>query len=390
MLREPRDPVDQGLRVTETVLNMAKVMTPQIDVAAVSKSITDAVKMGMETSKSGNEGRSDPILLITTLIDKLLPVVLQVLSQPKPQVNEMEIMRGTISMMKDMGALEKKPDNTMEVVKQLREGLGMKFPWEEKRRNALDTVGEVSQIIQAVSPLVNPNAGPPSIAELIMQNAGKILEPLTMWAEAKRMEVQAKMKLLEAQGMGRYPVTPTTKPRPEPPRRRSEEERLPSIEELTGEHHREELHSPSPAPESPHANPIVREVLDAIEKDDEEFFNQLSELIFMMLGPNTIDGLVSGKISLPFLMKMGSNSLGVDLSTIPKAKPYFEKFVEWLRVNAGSPHPEPVVSGRCEGCGEEYDFDTEEDWENDNKICDACGGKVIRVVGAENPTPGKA
>ena len=226
---------------------------------------------------------------------------------------------GTCSSVCPTGAMEMNVDSTEKILKSIeimakfKETLGFKFAHEvkEPKEDALDSVNKVTGIINAISPLVNPNTSPPSWGQLLLEHGSKLLEPiiatLKEFAEAKKMEMQLRM-----QGYGGQPA-------------------------LTGTHPIASLPAPTTA-----IHPFVTRTLKAVNENDESYFDSLRQRIYGM-GPQFIDGLITGELTADFAIEIANEVYGLPVDT-PNLKPYFEKFVNWLKQSYEEESSEPDIS----------------------------------------------
>jgi hypothetical protein len=140
-------------------------------------------------------------------------------------------------------------------------------------------------------------------------------------------------------------------------------------------------------------NAIVSRIVNIVKTKDESQFQFLRETIFGFLGPQWIQGLIGGDISVDYVITLSKLQFG-DTFDNEESKLYLYKFVAWLREQAKA-HIKPVheesrvqspeniaadgeeIIGKCQVCGQEWDF-TKTEWDMDNKICD-CGGQLAQM-----------
>lgn len=299
-----RSPIREQLGMLRETLEITERLKPiPLNPESFGNTILKAVEAGrsMAEPKGGN-GPDSQLSLIIQLAEKFLPALTN-----KPDID---------TIVEKVVARLPPQQNPIEMMAKFKETLGFKFAHEvkEPKEDALDSVNKVTGIIQAISPLVNPNTSPPSWGQLLLEHGAKLLEPiistLKEFAEAKKMEMQ-----LRIQGLGGQPALI---------------ERTPTIS------------LPGPTPGGTHPlHPFVTRTLKAANENDESYFDNLRQRIYAM-GPQFIDGLITGELTVDFAIEIANEVYGLPIDT-PNLKPYFDKFVDWLKQNYGEESIEPDI-----------------------------------------------
>lgn len=224
-----------------------------------------------------------------------------------------------------------------------------------KKEDALDSVHKVTNIIEAITPLVNPEAGTPKskleiMFEAISKFGGPLFDTLRELVEGKKLEMQYRIQQMQG---GKLPEIQNQ-----------------PIKQVTQQPTKEEI------PVIPVLHPFISEAIEAANKNDEKYFDILKMTVYTKFGPQYIEGLINGMVTSDYIIREGA-VLGLPQDN-PNLKPYFEKFVEWLKKSI------PVVKeilAACNKCGEQFSFDNEDDWEKDDKECEnkKCDGKLELV-----------
>lgn len=136
-----------------------------------------------------------------------------------------------------------------------------------------------------------------------------------------------------------------------------------------------------PIAEVPVMNPVVRQILDAIEKNDVEFYPKLKDYLGIYVNPGVVQSLVDGEIAEATFLETLSATLQQPFLASDQSKTYFNNFLNSLR-----PDPLKLVVAKCAQCGEEFDYEDQKAYDEDGKVCEGCGGtieaiKINAVVG---------
>lgn len=144
---------------------------------------------------------------------------------------------------------------------------------------------------------------------------------------------------------------------------------------------------------------ILTQIAEIVRSGDESRFNFLRETIYGFLGPQWIQGLISREVSVDYIVTLSKMQFG-DAFDNEQSKMYLYKFVSWLREQvskAQTTQPSPNipdvgenvaggVAAKCQNptCGMEWDL-TRQEW-SESKICDKCGGPLMEIRIAEQPS----
>jgi hypothetical protein len=320
----------------ETIQTMKEMLPPPTP----AKDIIDAIEKGRSwatPSPSGGNGQ-----------DSQISVILQIVSAVKdlfPKAQPADVDTIIEKVVARLTPLQPKEDFFQSLIK-YQEAMNKLNP-PEKREREIDSIKKVTDIVQAIRPLTGGGAGePPSWGQLLLEHGSKLIEPIIStfkeFAEAKKMEMQLRMENIRNPS-ALVPNQPNPKP------------------EIGG-------------PKLMH--PFVVRTLKAVNENDESYFESLRQRIYAM-GPHFIEGLVTGELTSDFAIEIANEVYGLPVDN-EKVKPYFDKFVQWLR--GGTVKSVPEIKGnilaQCKSCHQEYDFKDMDEWMRDNKVCEDCQGEL--------------
>lgn len=248
---------------------------------------------------------------------------------------------------------------------------------EEKENDPLAMVEKVAGLINAVRGIAGGDLGPgekPSLGiELVRilgprvpEMVGRITDTVNNVAEVSRLKLEKRMGVDSGGRALAPPVTRAVKT----------EEELPLGA----------VNPPSMVSEGPQVNPVVKEIYDSIESRDKAYYPRLKQLIEIYIGPHLLPSILSGQLSQEDFLTQLAVSLQNPYFAEEKARIYFSEFLSSLVPLVAA---ETMVVGRCNRCGDTYEFDGEEQFKADTKQCDAsgsegpCGGTIEKVIPAE-------
>ena len=319
--------------LSEAVSITERLKQPQISPEAIGNVILKAVETGrsMSTSQGGN----GPDNQLISLIKEFLPIITPFLM--KPQIDENSIIEKIVARLKP--DLQPKEDKLTELIK-LKDGLGMKFSHEVKKDDSIDSVRRVTEIVSALRPLTGAASGEPqSTLSLVLEHLPKLVEPLLTtfkeFAEAKKMEMQLRMDQYHG---GSQPT------------------------QIEGGRERN-----LPAPR---IHPFATRIIDAVNKNDESYFDMMRQQVIRLYGQHIIDGLIDGSLTSDLLIETIHTELGVSLN-LSNLKPYFDKFVKYLQDKNELENGKGILA-ECKMCHAQYDFPDMKAWEIGNKKCEDC------------------
>ncbi len=329
-----KSPMMEGLDVVDKGLSIVERLKPApVDIAAIMKETREAMKEGR--TMSGGNGQ-DSLLL------QILPIIKDLIPKAEP-INIVDKVEKAIEKLAEK-LQPPKDDFFTNLIKYQEASSKINPP--QKREDALDSVKKVTDIVTAIRPLTGGGAGePPSWGQLLLEHGSKLIEPIIStfkeFAEAKKMEMQLRMENIRNPS-ALVPNQPNPKP------------------EIGG-------------PKLMH--PFVIRTLKAVNENDESYFESLRQRIYAM-GPHFIEGLVTGELTSDFAIEIANEVYGLPIDN-EKVKPYFDKFVQWLRGGVKSaPEIKGGILAQCKSCHQEYDFKDMEEWTRDNKVCEDCQGEL--------------
>ncbi len=376
------NPIDEAIKIQERIDRSVEASRPQQqDVSAIARVVSDTLKAGMDMAKSMAPPPQPQNQASSVDIMGLISQAIAFLKESgilKPQMNEVDVADRVVSRLKEQGIIGTAPakDDIMSVFERFR-SIGVKFPWEEVKKDPFEDFTKMAEAIKNVSEMVNPPASAPSVSpgsgwkdvalQAILNFGGPLVETLKNWAETNRMVTEYKLRMMMQQGgMGGFPMNPVAPGRPNVPV---------SPQNAGGAGQTGQASQPSS---------FIPEMIAAISKQDEGYFDQIRQIIYVEMGSNILDGLMSGDISADFFIgKVLVPRFGPTFNN-PVVKTYIDKFIAWLQKSGGE---EDEVTVKCDTCQEEFGF-SEEEWEKDDKKCDCGKGKLQRV--AINPPSAEA
>jgi len=365
------DPAEQTIKLMQAARNITA--PPPVDVTGLAKVIADAQKSGAEmVSKSDSSDGLTPVVLKimenqTSILTELIRQVNQ-----KPVVDESSIMERMLKTMKDLGVIGQPPAPKEDLLESLTKLKAAGIIPERKEEDALSSTEKIMSLINLIRPLVLPESGekPSALIEalrVVGPQVPKMVENVT-GAFRDAAEV-TRMKIASQTGISperfRYP-------RPE---------QVPLKPPVKGEPVAELTQSQAKAPESGGQNPIIADILQRIDAQDESFFPQLKGLLSLFIGPHVIDGIVSGQITLETFAYLGKPYKLDQAFSTENARKYLEKFKKWLTdqlpPEESFPSGSNVIVAACPTCGAQFEFKSREDFEHSN-ICD-CGTVLTEI-----------
>lgn len=147
---------------------------------------------------------------------------------------------------------------------------------------------------------------------------------------------------------------------------------------------------PSPPQPEEEMFAIVSEISRRAQGKNYEFFPQLLDALETGPFKQMVVDHASGKLTDAEILSFLGN-------TIPQfanqtAQEYLAAFLHWHTANVrpnGRTEAEPAFVGACQQCGEEYGFETQDEYNQDSKICDSkgadgnvCNGQILLKVAA--------
>lgn len=337
-----------GLSEAVSILREAKdLLNPPQDSVSMGKVIADTFRAGIEVMKESIQkpDSSKNSILETLAVLKELGLGYGERKDKSQSPEELIVLLKTMGLFKD-----DKPDVFSEI-KKLRDLGIIKLSSEEKVEDPINSISKVLELIKTISPLVGSGdqTTSPSI-ELIRilgpQMPG-IIENITgtinQVAEISKMKISARM------GVRPHEMA-------KPP-----EKMVEKIENIGEVIQQRTIEMPKAR------NPLIEELLRAVNDNDQEFFTRLQELMTIYINQNIIDTLVDGSVSIDiFLSSLSQITKEPELRS-EKVKTYLQSFLDW--------HQAGNVIAECQNCHEEFVYDGEQAFDDDNKLC-SCGGTL--------------
>jgi len=333
---DEHNPIREQFGILSEAVSITERLKPApVDISGIMKETREAMKEGRTMSKGGDG--SDGQLI--SLIKELSPIITPFLA--RPQINEDSIIEKIVARLQP--TLQPKEDKLSGLV-ELKKALGFQFAHEVKKEDSLDSVRKVAEIVSAIKPLTQAASGePPSTLGLLLEHLPRLVEPLLTtfkeFAEAKKMEMQLRMEQYYGGGQpaqiegGRERNLPATR-----------------------------------------IHPFAARIINAVNKNDESYFDMMRQQISRLYGQHVIDGLVDGNLTTELVIETIHMELGVPLN-LQNIKPYFDKFIKYLQGKHELENGKGVLT-ECKLCHAQYDFPDIKAWETDSKRCEDCQGDL--------------
>lgn len=365
--------VDAREKIAETaslIREVKDLMGGQTNPAEITKMMAESFKAGLGVvPKTESDGKDNFLKIVSLLKD--LGLVGQ--SKEEKKVDPSQVMRDTITMLKDMGLIgSSKPkdegSSLREAIVLLKDlGLVGQPPREETAKEdpyaMVEKVVNLMNLVKSIGGGGEGTGAAPSLGVELVRILGprvpemveRITGSVNNVAEVSKLKLERRI-IGEDRGI-----------RPLPPPLVAPPEQLP----------------PSPTLEAIPMNPVVKEIYEAIESRNKEFYPRLKQLLDIYVGPHILPMIVSGQMAQEVLLNNLATSLQNPYFAEEKSRMYFSEFIaSFAPVVDLSVPPEGGIVGRCSSCGTEYEFNSEESFEQDTKQCDneGCGGVIDRVI----------
>lgn len=351
MIQNP--PPSEILRETINTASALKNLIPssEIPMKELSQTLSETFKAGIQVTKEALtpqvSGSQDiPIKIISMLKEMGL-------LDKREATSELEITERVIKNLKEMGVISqpKNEDDILNKLIKLREVGLIKLAGEDKE-DAASLAEKIKPLIDLVNSL-GLTGNPPerlnfwnTIAPHIPTFIEKLASPLKDYLELRKLEVEDRIR-------ERIPV------------------QAPQISV------QQQKNSPQTAKvnqgNSLQMNPVIQEIMNAVEERNTSYFPKLKELIAVFIGPHINSALLSGQVTPDTIISLVMNSQYGQFFNKDHCRIYLEDFVNWLREQEAS----NILVARCNKCNQEFEF-KENEWVLDSKICD-CGGMLEKV-----------
>lgn len=372
-------PSQQSTLPYESVTNFIKTareLFPQQQDPA--KYLAEVFKTSIETARSfipkaPENGSGQPNILDIVKSLKEMGALGKDTSKPLSIDDIVKIAPIIIAAVKDLGIFnrkEEKKESMLEIITQLRASGIIKVAGEDKS-DPMDTIGKVVEMMNTLSPLMKGEGDTSPVIELIRTvgpHVPKIVEDFTSTinnvAEVARFKLAAQMGVRPDQLAPRIPdkKEPVTIPQggaeviPPPPTHSSPPP--PPIKEET----------------TVVRNPLIQQIIDAIEKKDVEYFPRLKQILSTYVGLQALESLVNDQITPEAFCSTLSDATKEPALNTEGAKEYLTSFVKWCKDEI----EKSLIITRCTKCQEEVEFLSDEEWNRDSKKCE-CGGDLEKV-----------
>lgn len=360
------DTTTDNLQNMKEVISAVKEITGDSGSRTDEKTMADIFKSGIEVVKDmfpkQSEQNKETDLIKTIELFKSLGL----LKNPSEDDN-----LKLFTLMKEM--YKPKEEDFWAKLIQMKELGIIKFGADTEDKDKDDTfssIEKITSLIELMKPLmgISGETSKPSIGlklvEILGPQVPKIVENITS-AVGKIADV-SKMKLSSHLGVT---DSPQLRPSPIPVN-------LPHTLPYGGE--QPELYPEEQIQEQINTistgeklmNPLVKEIYTAVQTNNHDFFPKLKELITMYVGPHIFEVIISKQITIDSFLHSLHSMLQANFLLEENTKKYFESFLSWMVGNS--------ISAKCDACGEIFDFETEEMFNQDSKICE-CGGALVKI-----------
>ena len=364
--------INKDANVTEKLAEMTGILNAVKDITGpgsamspndTAKFLSEAFKSGIDTVKNSLPAHTDSNDNLNKTIETLKNLGLL---KTEEKNDSMSNIVSIITILKELGVIgqqQKQADPWLEIMKYKEMGL-IKFA-SEGSEDTLGQVEKLKSLIEVVTSLTGAGGltgEKPSLGIELVKTLGpqvpKIVENITNTIN-KVVDVS---KLKMAQRLGGVPQQ--FSPAQPPIAGASPASEITNNETIKKEES-----------ELPMRNPIVQEIYDAAQSNNQEYFTKLRDLINIYIGGNALEKLAVGEITIINFLQTMNASLKETFFTEPVTADYFNKFIQWHMQDIRK----DIVVGVCEQCQEEYDYLNRDEWNKDTKRCE-CGGSIIESI----------
>lgn len=356
------------LKSTKELVKEFLPQQPAMNQTDIIKSQVDAFRSGIEAQRSVTPSPTIPTSE-NQFLDALKFLKESGMLKESGNGQEMQMLQ-TLRLLKEMGlisqpgqAAAQEKDLFSEIAKLKEVGL-IKLPADEKPEDTMSSVSKVMELVSALTPLLGGLGGEKTSAtiELIRvlgPQVPKIVENITgtinQVAEVSKMKISAKM------GLRPHELAKLA------------EKKIERIENVKAESIQSQPERIEPQM-SKERNPLIQELLLAVENNDQEFFPRLEELMITYIGPHIFDVLIDGSISVDTFLNSFSHMVSESSLISEKSKVYLSTFLEWYQRNE--------TIAKCTTCNAEFTYENQQAFEEDTKLCD-CGGTLQLQIGTK-------
>lgn len=328
---------------------------PQASPDAVLQSVTAALKVGADAAGTKAPPQDSTLLILKPVLEALA----KKLGEAPPAPAAVADPFALLERLEKMGLLGQKGEA-------------------DKPKPLVEQIGELEQLVDVIANLRGP-AGPAveptavAVAKIFAPYVPQVLATINNVVDVIRVRFGMAGPLMQPPG-----ASPTMPRAVGPPQ-------IPPAVQL-----------------------LVARTQAAIVADDDGFFPAFAEGITTHIvdGRNFLLAIQHGQIEEEQAI-VAVQGTGLLNPADPRTRAWLIRFVHWLRaaqpMAAAGPSPPAAtpaappaanaVSARCERCGQEYRFDSREDFEQDTRICDCptegeelCKGNIV-LLGPDEAAP---
>jgi len=356
-LIQPQNISDTIKQTLDVATALKQISQPDLPMREINEAISTAYKTGIQVTREALlpqiQNQSDSAIKVVSMLKELG------LLEKKPQVSEMEVTERVIKNLKEMGiiAQPKNEDDILNKLIKLREVGLIKMAGEDKE--------DVSALAEKIRPIIDlvqslglggvtpekPNFWT-TLAPHIPSFIEKLASPLREYLEIRKIELQQRIQNLSSVPNQNIQQIPQSNIPIQNPKEESKENLLAQ-------------------------NPIISEIVNAVQERNHSFFPRLKELLTIFIGGHIFDAIISGQVSKDTVFSLITSSQYGKFFNNEQSKIYFNDFIEWIKKSEVDIKGNGSFYAKCNKCNIEYVF-TEEEWANDSKICD-CGGTLEKI-----------
>lgn len=352
----------------------------------LAKIISDTFKNGVETVKTSKDSES---IEKTFSFFKNLGLI-------KDNSDDQGSLLKTITVLKELGLIgkqEKKDDFWTEFSK-LKE-LGLIQTSNENKEDTFSQIEKVKNLMSLMGEFAGTAEKPTlgvKLVEIVGPQLPQIIQNISSTvnniAEFSKMKMMQKMNV-STQKKIQYQNHPERKPEKSPestlsndsldPYNNNDELNISEIDKQPSASSETNIYNEAQSHQSLERNtpmnPLVREIYDAVQQDNQEYYPRLKELIYLYLGgDNALNQIIDNQVTIAGFLDSVSKFLNESFFIDQKTQDYFRGFMLWYTEEI----TKNMISAKCDSCGEVYDYESSESFDNDSKICE-CGGKMVKI-----------
>lgn len=307
------------------------------------KGISEAFQKGVELAKTVYRDTTGPgnkaVTTSTSELSEILCMLkeLNILrsdppSVPVSPVTPQTTLLSTLNILRDLGLLPNPAEKL----------------W-ERDNNPLSAVATVSELVNAVRPLIPSGDGGSSIGVELIRSLGPSLPGIVASVTESIREIASVQRAKFMATSNPTAIAPLTSPMPV----------AEAIKNSVNEKDKNTVKSEMPGRSTLY--PIITEILTAVQVQDVNFFPRLEALIIAFVGEPTLHCLLNEEISVnDFLLQLSENLKIPELCSV-QAMHYLKVFID-----------DHLTSIKCNKCGVVFDILKTEWAEMTNRACTEC------------------